>query len=303
MSENPTDGQAGGDAWTLGDATRTFNRPEVGADESVETFATAVPHQEPVAEPVPNRDLDDAADSTEGPAEVTAVSRLLGRLKMRRVDDKATSAAAASSTTKAEAEVAPEVEPTVTQRADDSIADTVALPAATTDGSSTMSTATTAAALSGATVADATEKTQVIADAPVRAASSVQDSRRLRPTRKARLRISRIDPWSVMKTSLLFSIAFSIIGFVAVWVLWMIVSASGALEALQDAITALVGSPDGSGTFEITRYIDQGRVLGFTAVVSVINVVLLTAIATLISFLYNLAATVLGGLEVTLAED
>ena len=31
-----------------------------------------------------------------------------------------------------------------------------------------------------------------------------------RRTRKARLRLSRIDPWSVMKTSFLFSVAFGI---------------------------------------------------------------------------------------------
>jgi len=37
--------------------------------------------------------------------------------------------------------------------------------------------------------------------------------------------------------------------------------------------------------------------------VSAANVVLLTAIATLAAFLYNLSAALLGGLEVTLAED
>jgi hypothetical protein len=35
----------------------------------------------------------------------------------------------------------------------------------------------------------------------------------------------------------------------------------------------------------------------------VVDVLIFTALATLGSFLYNLAATVLGGLEVTLAED
>ena len=37
--------------------------------------------------------------------------------------------------------------------------------------------------------------------------------------------------------------------------------------------------------------------------VAVIDVVLLTAIATLGAFLYNMAAALLGGIEVTLAED
>ena len=43
--------------------------------------------------------------------------------------------------------------------------------------------------------------------------------------------------------------------------------------------------------------------LGFTMLVAVIDVVLITAIATLGAFLYNMAAALLGGIEVTLAED
>ncbi|MFC2640133.1 MAG: DUF3566 domain-containing protein [Propionibacterium acidifaciens] len=123
-----------------------------------------------------------------------------------------------------------------------------------------------------------------------------------RPTRKARLRIARFDPWSVMKTSFLFSIAAGIILFIAVWVVWGIISLSGALDQAQEALTALVGSSSGSG-LELSNYVSQWRVLGFTAIVAVLNVVFITAVCTLLSFLYNLAANVIGGLEVTLAED
>jgi len=54
---------------------------------------------------------------------------------------------------------------------------------------------------------------------------------------------------------------------------------------------------------QVSAFIDRWRVLGFTAIVSGINVILLTALATLGAFLYNLSSSVLGGLEVTLAED
>lgn len=124
-----------------------------------------------------------------------------------------------------------------------------------------------------------------------------------RPVRRARLRISRLDPWSVMKTAFLFSIGFAIIFFVAVWVLWGVIDASGALDSVQSLIDSLISNPDGSGSLQITRFVDQWRVLGFTAILSVVNVVILTALATLMAFLYNLAAGVLGGLEITLAED
>ena len=125
----------------------------------------------------------------------------------------------------------------------------------------------------------------------------------VRPARKARLRVSRLDPWSVMKVSLMFSIAVGIVLFVAVALLWSVIEASGALQTLQDTLNALLGNPDGSGTVQVSAFIDRWRVLGFTAIVSGINVILLTALATLGAFLYNLSSSVLGGLEVTLAED
>ena len=51
------------------------------------------------------------------------------------------------------------------------------------------------------------------------------------------------------------------------------------------------------------NYVGTSRVLGFTMIVAVVDVVLITAISTLGAFLYNLAAALLGGVEVTLAED
>ena len=122
-----------------------------------------------------------------------------------------------------------------------------------------------------------------------------------RRTRKARLRISRIDPWSVMKTTFLFSIAFGIMLVVIVAVLWGFVAASGALQSINSMMTQLIGD---SGTqFQVEDYINAGRVIGFAAVLAALNVVIITAVATLFAFLYNLAAAVIGGLEVTLAED
>lgn len=123
-----------------------------------------------------------------------------------------------------------------------------------------------------------------------------------RRTRKARLRLSRIDPWSVMKTTFLFSIAFGIMMMVIAWVLWTVLAGSGAIESLNQFMTTLIGDQDG-GRFDIETWINGPRVLGFAALLAAIDVVILTAVATLFAFLYNLAATVIGGLEVTLAED
>ncbi len=124
----------------------------------------------------------------------------------------------------------------------------------------------------------------------------------VRRTRKARLRLARIDPWSVMKTTFLFSIAFGVMLIIIVSVLWSVIAASGALEAVNEFMTTLVGDQSG-GEFRVESFVNGSRVLGFAAVLAAIDIVIITAVSTLFAFLYNLAATIMGGLEVTLAED
>src|SRR6476660_3004638 len=124
-----------------------------------------------------------------------------------------------------------------------------------------------------------------------------------RPPRRARLRLTRIDPWSVMKTSFLLSVAFGVVTFVAIFMVWSVLGAAGVWDSINSAVASIVEGDSGNSTFDVTDYVGMSRVLGFTLLVSVLDVVLLTAIATLTAFLYNLAAALLGGIEVTLAED
>jgi hypothetical protein len=123
----------------------------------------------------------------------------------------------------------------------------------------------------------------------------------LRP-RRARLRLTRIDPWTVMKTSFLLSVAFGIVTVVAVFVVWIVLGMAGVWDSINETVGGVMGGSSASG-FEVENYLGTTRVLGFTMLVSVVNVVLITAIATLVAFLYNMAAALLGGIEVTLAED
>lgn len=127
--------------------------------------------------------------------------------------------------------------------------------------------------------------------------------KRPRRTRRARLRISRIEPWSVMKTSLLFGIAGGIIFVVATYVLMSVIAATGLFDAVNTMVKDILASPSDTTTFDITTYINTKRATGLAALIGAIDVVIFTALATVFSFLYNLSATMLGGLEITLAED
>ncbi|MFF3783146.1 DUF3566 domain-containing protein [Streptomyces sp. NPDC001933] len=121
-------------------------------------------------------------------------------------------------------------------------------------------------------------------------------------TRKARLRVAKADPWSVMKVSFLLSIALGICTVVASAVLWMVMDAMGVFSTVGGTISEATGSNEGNG-FDLQSFLSLPRVLIFTSVIAVIDVVLATALATLGSFIYNLSAGFVGGIELTLAED
>jgi hypothetical protein len=121
-------------------------------------------------------------------------------------------------------------------------------------------------------------------------------------TRKARLRVAKADPWSVMKVSFLLSIALGICTIVAVGVLWMVMDAMGVFSTVGGTISEATASNDNNG-FDLESFLSLPRVLTFTSIIAVIDVVLATALATLGAFIYNLSAGFVGGVELTLAED
>lgn len=122
-------------------------------------------------------------------------------------------------------------------------------------------------------------------------------------TRKARLRMTRIDPWSVMKTAFLLAIAFGIVTWVAVFIIWSAIGAAGVFDNINNTVREVLGNQEGADPFQIEDYINTGKVMGFTTLLACADVLIITALATLGSFLYNIAATLLGGLEVTLASE
>ncbi len=102
-----------------------------------------------------------------------------------------------------------------------------------------------------------------------------------------------------MKMAFALSIALAVVTVVAVVIVWLVLNAAGVWDAINESASTLF-----EGTsFDVTNYVGLSRVLGATMVLAAVDVVLITALATLGAFLYNLAASLLGGFEVTLAED
>jgi Transmembrane domain of unknown function (DUF3566) len=123
--------------------------------------------------------------------------------------------------------------------------------------------------------------------------------------RKARLRVARVDPWSVMKVSFVLSIAMGIVTMVATAVIWKVLESLGVFSSLNKTIGDLTSSGTGSTStsFSVTAFASFSNVEGFVVIISLVDIVLITALATLGAYLYNLASGFVGGFEVTLAED
>jgi hypothetical protein len=121
--------------------------------------------------------------------------------------------------------------------------------------------------------------------------------------RRARLVLARVDPWSVMKLSFLLSIALAVVAVVAVFVLWTVLDTMGVFDSVGRSVESVTRSNDNSSGVDINDYVGLGRVLSVTVLLAGVNVVLMTALSTLAAFMYNMAASLVGGLHVTFTED
>lgn len=119
--------------------------------------------------------------------------------------------------------------------------------------------------------------------------------------RKARLLVSKVDPWSVLKMSFLLSVALGIVTVVAAIVIWTVLDLTGIFDGVNDLLREIAGSE--SGGFDLRQFASLGQVVSFATIIAVVNVVLLTALAMLSAVLYNISSTLVGGIGVTLTDD
>jgi hypothetical protein len=111
--------------------------------------------------------------------------------------------------------------------------------------------------------------------------------------------VARIDPWTVLRLSFLLSVAAAIITIVAVMMLWVMLSSAGVFDSVDGTLQSVLGE----GALTITQYFGFGRVFSVALLIAAIDVVLITALSTIGAFLYNLAASLTGGLELSVTED
>lgn len=118
--------------------------------------------------------------------------------------------------------------------------------------------------------------------------------------RRARLYVSRFDPWSVTKAAFILSLAIGIVLVVAVTAVWFVLDRTGVIESLSGTVTDVVGSTSG---LDLITSLGFGQVIGATLILVSVEIVLISVLAGLFTILYNLTVGITGGVEVVLSED
>lgn len=119
-----------------------------------------------------------------------------------------------------------------------------------------------------------------------------------KPPRRARLVVRYFDPWSVLKVTFVVSIVVLIVAVVAVTIIYYVLAQLGVWDSLNELVQDAADQSSGI----LHEPFTAPNIIGITAIVGGINVVLFTALGTLASFVYNLVADTVGGVEVTLSE-
>ena len=164
------------------------------------------------------------------------------------------------------------------------------------DGAPRLSASAPTATVNGRPgAATGSRPTPPYADAPRQAASGpTTGSMAAVGPRKVRLTVARVDPWSALKLSFLLSVALGIVLVTASVVLWSVLDAMGVFTSINNWMRDLGSAKT---KFDINEWVGLGRVVSLTTVIAVVNVLIIMALSTLSALLYNLASSLVGGLQ------
>lgn len=123
-------------------------------------------------------------------------------------------------------------------------------------------------------------------------------ARRSRGPVRASMQIRRIDPWSTLKVSLLLSVALFFVWMITVAFLYLVLGGMGVWAKLNINVGDLLNNASGSSA----ELVSSGTIFGGAFLIGLVNIVLMTALATIGAFVYNLITDLIGGIEVTLAD-
>src|ERR1700749_533526 len=101
----------------------------------------------------------------------------------------------------------------------------------------------------------------------------------------------RVDPWSALKVSLLLSVALFFVWMIAVAFLYLVLLGMGVWSKMKRNVADLLKNPSGRNG----ELVSSGTIFGGAVLIGLVNLVLISAMATVGSFVYNLTTDLIGG--------
>jgi hypothetical protein len=113
------------------------------------------------------------------------------------------------------------------------------------------------------------------------------------PAKQVRLRLVYIDFWSAVKLSFLVAVCLAVVNIVATFLIFTVLNSTGIFDQVNGLVQDVAGS---SG--DLKTILSLGNVMGFAVVVSLLNLVVTTALGAIVAVLYNLSVKITGGILV-----
>jgi Transmembrane domain of unknown function (DUF3566) len=111
--------------------------------------------------------------------------------------------------------------------------------------------------------------------------------------RRVRRIVRRIDPWTVLKVSLVFNAIAGLTFVLGIWVLWSLSLQRGIPDRIIEIFERIT----------LTLTIDGELYFRVVVLLAIVGAIVLTGLFTLGAVLYNLIADLVGGVEITVLEE
>ena len=121
-----------------------------------------------------------------------------------------------------------------------------------------------------------------------------KSTRRPASAKQVRLKLVYIDFWSTVKLSFLAGICLAIIAVVGTFLVWTVLDRTG----IFDQVNSLFKDISGAGGGDLRSILGLGQVMGFSLIVAILDIVVVTALGAVFALLYNLSVKITGGLLV-----
>jgi hypothetical protein len=143
-----------------------------------------------------------------------------------------------------------------------------------------------------------------VSNAPARKSRLKSFSKRLRTNvnpdaKRVQLRLVNIEVWSAARAGFFVTVAIGVATIVGFFAMWLVVGQLGLFASLN---TLLAGA-FGEGGIDVEQQLSLPRVMSFAFGVSIFNVIVGTALASLYAMIFNVIGKITGGIAVSFTNN